>query len=333
MTLPIVRVPVLPSDLLIVIFRLLELGNLVKSRCVCREWRANIDEMTTGVLATLGGALPETDARWITQTTLCAMMGLTPDVARTLPHTVEHHRGAMGPYTTHMFRVDNALRALVCSEGWTAMGVRLQTKTNRKRKRDQLDNRRAEAGAKRRARLEAWFASATPLGEAVITLDDWANARPGLHAALAKDVVLSKYLSTTVVTGPSLAAAKAATLAVDAALGARVARVDALRGALAVRGLERRADSRLCDAYEDGVPVGGFTTAEAVAEEMACMRWLHGHWLGPGGASYATTLEAEVRRLAGRHGHYYAGINAEARDVVKARLLVARPAVWPWLQA
>ena len=130
-------------------------------------------------------------------------------------------------------------------------------------------------------------------------------------------------MSAATLKAPSLKAVQAAVAEAEAAARAKQARIDELARALAALGLERRADSRLCDAFEAGAPVPGFATAERVAREMALMHWLHKY------TDFEARVEREVEALRREAGHYFAGINREAHESAKAGF--RRPERWPWL--
>ena len=117
-------------------------------------------------------------------------------------------------------------------------------------------------------------------------------------------------------TGPALKSVKEA-------IESHAVRARALDAALTVLGLDRRADSALCGAFDAGEPIQGFTTAARIARELALMCWLHTY------TDYDTVLEEEVQSLREDAGRYYSGIYADARDYAKDRF--TPPAAWPWL--
>ena len=94
------------------------------------------------------------------------------------------------------------------AEGWTGVAARLSMKAIKKRKRDTLDDRRIVACTKRRARFDDWLAKSVPFGPGIASVEDWVQACDGLQVAIAEDAMLSKYLSGSVLTGPSLADAQ-----------------------------------------------------------------------------------------------------------------------------
>ena len=309
----------LPSELLLNVLQPQPVSTLVRCQRVCRAWRAVVEEVSAGAVVALG-KIDELRTPFVNQTTLCTALGLTAADARTLPHVVRGTR-----YVVHIFVPTRAIDALAEAEGWTAVAARLSMKENKKRKRDSLDNRRIVTCTKRRARFDEWLAKSAPFGSDIISVEDWTQACDGLQVAIAQDATLSKYLSGSILTGPSLADAQAAAFKVHQRLAARTERAEALRLALGARGLKRRADSQLCNAFEAGAPIGTFTTAETVADEMAFMHWLYEF------TDYPLALDKKTEELALFDG-YYPGINADARDLVKARFVSLRPTVWPWLR-
>jgi hypothetical protein len=64
----------------------------------------------------------------------------------------------------------------------------------------------------------------------------------------------------------------------EALRASRQERVELLRARLAAWGVDRDRDclkSTLCSAFEAGSPLAGYTTADAVAHEMAHLKFLH----------------------------------------------------------
>lgn len=315
----------------------LPLEAFVRCQRIGVAWRAMVAELSHGGVALLG-AIPELRAEasrgQLDQTTMCTALGMTPRLLRMHPHTTESRRGAP------MYNSKAVVHGLVAGRvGWDGLAAMLNRKVSKKRARDGLEDRRTAACAKRRARFDDWLGRDAPLGSRVASLEDWTRECAGASVAIARDATLHKFLLGSVLTAPSLVAAKAAAVslhellraqAVEAAEAAkaRKERADTLRAALAALGLERRNDSRLSDAFEEGAPLHGFQTAEAVASEMALMRYLHEY------TDYSNELEWEVERLHEQEGHFYRGIYGDARTRVKAKFTRrgAVPLQWPWLE-
>lgn len=318
----------LPRELLWVVLAPLEARELARCATACAALRVAARDATDGVLDSLGLAALRAGVRAseLNQSEVCAWLGLTADEARAMPHAVVHRRGAMGPYEAHIFDAAATVAALVRAEGWPGVGARLARVEGRKRKRADLGNRRGAARAKRRAAFEDWLVTDAPLGAAIASISAWEAAQNQAGAPLpSTDGTLRKFLEADAVGAPSLKTAKTTALAFAAAQQARAARRSALEAAMSVHGVARRADSRLCAAYEAGAPVAGFATAPAIADEMALARWLHEH------TDYPCARDRCADALRDAAGRYYDGINAEARDDTRALYHPHRPSVWPWL--
>ena len=209
--------------------------------------------------------------------------------------------------------------------GWSGLAKRFAERAAKQAKRDDLNVRRVAAAAKRRAALNAWIAKTLPFGAETRSVDAW-TAQFVQHdlPPPTQDLVIGSYLGETL-TAASLKNTKEACVAFHAAQAAFMERKTQLVAELAVLGLDRRADSRLCRAFEAGTPISGFATPKRIADEMALMRWLHNH------TNYRQELQRKVATLRDEEGHYYEGINADARDTVKAMRKFQPPTTWPWL--
>lgn len=313
----------LPAELLGDVLARTPLVDLVRASGACVALRDAVDAFTAGASA---GLRRVGLARTLNQGALCAALGLTADEARAFPHAVEKRRNQMGWYDTHVFDARVVVARLVDTRGWTGLRTALDAVQNKEAKREALEARRTEALEARRARFDAWLAKERPFGQKVLSLVAWRTAlREKGAVAIGTDAVLAKFLEQRVATAPALKSAQEAARAFDVTQSARGECRAELLAALGVLGLTRRADSRICDAFEAGAPIAPFTTAARVADEMALMRWLHEC------TAYPQELRKCVEQLAENEGYYYEGINADARNETKARFR-ERPAVWPWLR-
>ena len=299
----------------------------------CHEGRvASCDAMRGCDLTHMG-------VRALNQGELCAALNVTPEEARALPHVEEQRRGSMGYYTAHVFDLHDALPVLLHNlGGWDGLKARMDAHAARKRKRDDLDERRVAAARKRRATLDAWLAKTRPVGDAIGTVDEWTSSLKARGAkAPSGCAVLGPYLGDAALKTPSLKAAKEAVGAWEAAQTAELARHATLRAemaatadermaklleALTALGLVRRADSRLCDRYVAG---DSDKTAAEVAVVMAQMKYIHEH-LDPW--QYNRAVEDRVYELSRGGRSFYQGINADARRLVHDA--IDFPSAWPW---
>ena len=185
---------------------------------------------------------------------LCSALHLEAKEARSLPHSIVRQRAVGGTwqYDTHVFAAAPTLRAAaVLLGGWPQLAARLALRRARKRKQEELQGRRAEAAAKRRAALDAWIDAEQPLGTGVRSVAEWASslAARGAHPPESNSV-LRDFLGSGALKGPSeeeartaALAAEAAAVAVAAKATAALARKAEVVAALAERG--RQLDERL----------------------------------------------------------------------------------------
>jgi hypothetical protein len=109
--------------------------------------------------------------RVVSQGPLCELLHLKSEEARALsPRAEVPHRG----YNTRWFAMAVALpELLVRLGGWAALARRLAKRNAKRRKRANLQARREEAAAKRRARLDERIAARRPFGAMVANFEEW----------------------------------------------------------------------------------------------------------------------------------------------------------------
>lgn len=136
---------------------------------------------------------------------LVAALGISVSCARSLPHKEETRRGAMGWYHTHVYTISEVLPAILERlGGWEGLAVCQASRDGRKRKREELNERREAAAKKRRAALDAWISKALPLGAEIDSLDGWEKYLVGMGAdEFARDVTLGAYLGSQHLKAPS----------------------------------------------------------------------------------------------------------------------------------
>jgi len=178
------------------------------------------------------------------QSEVCVVFGLTVARAKALPHAIEtdYYRGTPLNYRTYPMRVFNAERVLVsllADGGWRAVAALLAKFANKKRKRDDLEDRRAAALAGRRAKIDAWFDTARPVGADVASIDDWAASieKRGWSLQLRNTARedLRAFLFYKEITAPSLKKAKEAVKRTEHMIAVYVAQFHARRLGLLLR--------------------------------------------------------------------------------------------------
>ena len=220
---PRVAIDELPGEIRAMILDSLRLSSLAACRGVCRAWKAEVDAHTHKVVAYLG-ASPRSPWRWPNQTTICNVLGITAEFAKTFPHSKELEYGHFGPYYEHIFNPDIVVALLVKERGWLGIRHLLNVKYDRILKREQLPARREEACRKRKRAFDAWLARESPLGEGIACLDDWMRFAPGVPFAISRNKTLDRFLVNNAVSGPSLAATKRATFELHAKFQAKAAK-------------------------------------------------------------------------------------------------------------
>ena len=258
-------------------------------------------------------------------TQICYALCLSREAAKALPHDVQYCGHGMHKYTRHIFVFDDLKNKL---GGWKAIasatGMRAKRNALKSTNSKDLDQRRNDAMVRRILRLDAWLLKETPLGTDIVSVCAWRNA---LKQRGAVDPItnstLCAFLGSASLKAPCLKEAQQALLDFDAAQTLVSERKHALQTALSALCLDRRSDSRLCSAFEEGSPVSGFETPELIAAEMANCHWLHAY------TDYTRALEHKVQDLREGAGYYFEGINGTARDAVRCRY--TPPDRWPWL--
>lgn len=155
--------------------------------------------------------------RHMNQGELCSALQLTPDEAKRLPYH-EEHRVAMGFHNvTHCFDLHTALPRLIARIGWSGLSARIAQRREKKRKRDDLDERREAAVSKRIRALDEWFATEMPFGPDVDSTNAWLdsvkarNSHIGRCDAKYKGTIES-YTQPLKLTGPTIFQVKEAVL-------------------------------------------------------------------------------------------------------------------------
>ena len=191
----------LPSHLWKQILELADPVGVVNFSSVCRSSR----EVARAVLCgfDLGASLKPV----MSQTEICKVLNLKPDVAKRLPFTVGSGRCGLYAYTTHKFKMTEAFPALLnLLGGWKGLKEHLEPRLS-------LDNRKKEASAKRRGQLESWLEKELSFS----TIDAWEDSikeRTG-NFSVWKDKILNTYLSETVTSKFSLKKAKEAAIKLE----------------------------------------------------------------------------------------------------------------------
>ena len=222
----------LPDELWEAIARRLEPVDLVRVGVVSTGHRNMVRNVTCGVALS---SLP----RVCNQGELCSALALSPEEARSIPHTVETRKfkGVPGTYDTHVFDIRTYVPFLVSKMGgWPALKERLEVVETKKRKRLELRSRREEAALERVCKLDDWFASECPFGSAIDCVDSWIaslEAR-GAHKP-DTDATLGAFLGAASLNGPPVSAAKAAVLQFEAAQVERLERMERERVETAAR--------------------------------------------------------------------------------------------------
>lgn len=213
---------------------------------------------------------------------VCDALGIEPAEARALPYSAERRRGTMGWFEVHIFKMKKALPVLLSTlGGWPALVSRLEMVAAKKRKRDDLTERRTAAAAKRRAGLDAWMAAERPVGPDICSVAEWeaSLARRGappatsvalLGAYLGSSTLKAPYPLATVQEGVKrFEATQTEALASKAEAEAEVAaRKAAVEAVLAARGHALDASLPTVQRYERNGWKMGVRTAEQVAEEV-----------------------------------------------------------------
>lgn len=334
---PFNDVPSLPDEVWTTNIFSSDLLTAYRGRALSKTLRLDLEE---NVIRPRFGFVLNCGSPVVNQGRVQELFCLSVDEARRLPHT--QHR--LGRYAIeHRFRVFKVHRLLQERLGPVELRRRITTRETRKRKRaegeEDLPQRKRKAAETRLASLSGAIRAAK-LGD---SLEVWATA---LAARADDDAVadpltnyyLKSYLADDVLKPPvTLKAVIEEVKAMEARYSteriadrAQIAslkqkRCDDLRAALSALKLQRRSDSALCDAYERGRPIGGFNTPEMVAAQMAWMHWLHNYTI------YTHRLRDCVEELRDDAGHYYDGINADARDEVQHRSEFQPPPQWPWM--
>jgi len=222
------------------------------------------------------------------QSDICAVFGLTVARAKALPHAIEtdYSRGTPLDYRTYPMRVFNAERVLVsllADGGWRAVAALLSKCANKKRKRDDLEDRRAAAVTKRRATLDAWFDKERPVGADVASVDAWMESLEarGLHGC-QQSYAWVRFLFDKALAAPSLVKVKESVkeqevVAVSEAKihAEKAARKKALTAALAAIGQTWEDDSPRwgpCSFYEIHGLAGDSSDVQQIAAMVAAGR-------------------------------------------------------------
>jgi len=268
-----------------------------RARSLSTEMRAMADQEAVVVAC---------QSKTATQKQICDLLALKPAEAQELPFRVQ---SATRFANVHIFDLLTCVPLACDLFGTAELRARAEKKRLLTEKRASAGERAVEAAAKRRSKLDAWLAQqcvAASTAEWLGSIKASGTAAPALAL---------KFVAETV-TAPSFKS-------VTAEVSAFALRCKQLTTALQGLGLTRRKDSRLCAAFEAGEPIPGFTSVARIAREMAFMRWLHES------TDYEERVEERVEELRDEAGHFYPGINNDARDEVKAEM--DPPEVWPWL--
>lgn len=242
-----------------------------------------------------------------TQKQFCERLALTPAEAKTFPFVI---KGVTRYCDVHVFDLAVCVPLVFDRLGAETIAKRLDKRDARRGKAVDLPTRRKDAAAARRAKLDAWMATDATMPSSTTA---WTAGLRQRH--IKPPAIVEKFLTESL-TAPALKAVKQAIA--DHAL-----RAQQLDAALATYALTRRDDSRLCEAFDAGEPIGGFDTAAKVAREMAFMHWLHNY------TDYDATFEQELERVREEAGRFFPGIHAVARDYAKSEF--TPPTAWPWL--
>ena len=194
------------NDELDAVARLLDPVSLARFSQACKSFHAVATSITRGIKLAF---LPPT----CNQGQLVDLMGISPEEARRLPHSVVTQRFGCrrGYYDTHVFSMQEALPALLDHlaaqsgrSGWEVLAERLQLVQAKRERREDLDVRRHEKMQQRRAALEAWFEQ-RPFGPDTASVDAWLVSVKDREGGDPLNVsTIRKFLTASALTAPKL---------------------------------------------------------------------------------------------------------------------------------
>lgn len=236
--------------------------SLLRFARTCRAARDVVCEVTHAV------RIPHAP-RSMNQGEICDALFLSPAEAQQLPFRIERKRRFHGgTYDTHWFDMCSAIPVLLrLFGGWAALKRRLDERASRKRKREELEARREEASAKRRATLDDWISKDLPFGEEVDSVDSWEESLRRRGFVLpSTNSILNRFLGASALTGPAVETAKQAALDFEATQKAAARRKAEVLEVVRARGYEMDESlhiSKVFNSFEYVGTIWGFNTAPA----------------------------------------------------------------------